>query len=210
MGVLVFGPSVSTYSSFFQSMRSVCQMILGGETHFHELKHASKIVGPLFVFCFMLSMSMIMLNMFLAILNESYEEVKDFEGHAFADAELGEFMKTYCETKVGYVSDDLVAFFKKMVTMARAKRPKMGLVEGYEKVPIEESDQVFEENIDDGIELCGAKPQLALIASMEDLTDSEEDLASNLDDVKQSLSEIGAELAVFTFYCSCEGIECFL
>lgn len=194
MGVLVFGPSVSTYSSFFQSMRSVCQMILGGETHFHELKHASKIVGPLFVFCFMLSMSMIMLNMFLAILNESYEEVKDFEGHAFADAELGEFMKTYCETKVGYVSDDLVAFFKKMVTMARAKRPKMGLVEGYEKVPIEESDQVFEENVDDGIELCGAKPQLALIASMEDLTDSEEDLASNLDDVKQSLSEIGAEL----------------
>ena len=192
LGVLVFGASVPTYSSFFQAMRSVCQMILGGETHFHELKATSKIVGPLFVFSYMLSMSMIMLNMFLAILNDSYEEVKDIDGHAFADAELGEFMKTYLETKAGYLCDEMVAFFKKMLKL-RQSRPRKDECEECVKVPTEEPDRFIDDKVEDGIE-WDDKPQLALIASMEDLTDSEVDLTCSLDDVKRSLSEIGAEL----------------
>jgi len=192
LGVLVFGASVPAYSSFFQAMRSVCQMILGGETHFHELKSTSRIVGPLFVFCYMLSMSMIMLNMFLAILNDSYDEVKDVQGDAFADAELGDFMKNYFTTRVGYLRDELVAFFKKMIRITKAKRKReMDEIEGYVKVPIEVHDMFDDDKVDDGIELCDEKPQLA---SMEDLTDNEDDFACGLDDIKRSLSDIGAEL----------------
>ncbi|XP_022801665.1 polycystin-2-like [Stylophora pistillata] len=121
LGLLVFGAAVPAYSSFFQAMRAVCQMILGGESHFHELKATSRFVGPLFVFCYMLSMSMIMLNMFLAILNDSYEEVKDVQGDSFEDAELGEFMKTYFVTRVGYFCDELTAYFKKMMNFAQAR-----------------------------------------------------------------------------------------
>ena len=188
LGVLVFGASVPAYSSLFQAMRSVCQMILGGETYFHELKAASRIVGPLFVFCYMLSMSMIMLNMFLAILNDSYEEVKEVEGDSFADAELGEFMKTYFTTRVGYLCNELTSFFKKMIRFREArKKPKIEDIECYVKVPMEVDQH-------DGVELSDENAKLAKLVSMEDLTDSEEDLASALDDVKRSLSDIGAEL----------------
>lgn len=192
LGILVFGTNVPAYSSFFQAMRSVCQMILGGETHFHELKAASRIVGPLFVFCYMISMSMIMLNMFLAILNDSYEEVKEVHGDSFADAELGDFMKTYFSTRVGYLRDELIAFFKKMIRFRDArKRPKIDKIERYVKVPIEIDQDFF---VDEGIELSDDNAKLATIVSMEDLTDSEENLAKDLDDVKRSLSDIGAEL----------------
>ncbi|XP_078349560.1 polycystin-1-like protein 2 isoform X5 [Oculina patagonica] len=188
LGVLVFGASVPAYSSMFQAMRSVCQMILGGETYFHELKATSRIVGPLFVFCYMLSMSMIMLNMFLAILNESYEEVKEIEGDSFADAELGEFMKDYFTTRVSYLCNELTTFFKKMIRFRDArKKSKIEDTESYVKVPIEVDQH-------DGIEFCDDSAKLAKLVSMEDLTDSEEDLASALDDVKRSLSDIGAEL----------------
>lgn len=192
LGVLVFGASVAAYSSFFQAMRSVCQMVLGGETHFHELKATSRIVGPLFVFCYMLSMSMIMLNMFLAILNDSYEEVKEVEGDRFADAELGEFMKTYFTTRVGYLRDELTIFFKKMIRFREAKKkPKIEDFESYVKVPVEVDQDSF---VDDGIELSEDNARLAKLVSMEDLTESEEELASGLDDVKRSLSDIGTEL----------------
>lgn len=192
LGVLVFGGSVPAYSSFFQAMRSVCQMILGGETHFHELKATSRIVGPLFVFCYMLSMSMIMLNMFLAILNDSYEEVKDVQGDAFADAELGEFMKTYFTRRVGYLRDEMIGFFKKMLRMTQIR--KMDETESYVKVPINASHTFVDDKLDDGIEFCDEEQPLAIIASMEDLTESEDELTLSLDDVRRSLSDIGAEL----------------
>ena len=192
LGLLVFGASVPAYSSFFQAMRSVCQMVLGGETHFHELKKTSRIVGPLFVFCYMLSMSMIMLNMFLAILNDSYEEVKEVEGDSFADAELGEFMKTYFTTRVGYLRSEFTTFFKKMVQFRNTmKKPKSEDFESYVKVPVGDNQDFF---VDDGFELDEDCVRLAKLVSMEDLTESEEELASGLDDVKRSLSDIGTEL----------------
>ncbi|XP_068682590.1 polycystin-1-like protein 2 [Montipora foliosa] len=196
LGVLVFGANVPAYSSFFQAMRAVCQMILGGETHFHELKDTSRIVGPLYVFCYMLSMSMIMLNMFLAILNDSYEEVKDVQGDTFADAELGEFMKTYITKRAGYLAQDLVSFFKKMLSMAKLKRnPKMNDNKSYVKVPTSETD-IFSHDIADEVsETCDEIPPIATIASMEDLTDSDDEaVTASLEDVRRSLSNISAEL----------------
>ena len=192
LGLLVFGATVPAYSSFFQAMRAVCQMILGGDTYFHELKATSRIVGPLFVFCYMLSMSMIMLNMFLAILNDSYEEVKEVEGDSFADAELGEFMKTYFTTRVGYVRDELTSYFKKMMSFAQVrKKPKIQDVESYGKVPIDAGDGF--DKVDD-IGLIDDSVKIAKIVSMEDLTASEEELSNGLEDIKRSLSDIGAEL----------------
>lgn len=192
LGLLVFGSNVPAYSSFFQAMRAVCQMILGGESHFHELKATSRFVGPLFVFCYMLSMSMIMLNMFLAILNDSYEEVKDVEGDSFADAELGEFMKTYFETRVGHFCDELTAYFKKMMSFAQAKRrPKIQDVESYVKVPTDSIDGLDKV---DGIEVGDEIVKLAKIVSMEDLSDSEDDISEALKDVKHNLSDINEEI----------------
>lgn len=197
LGVLVFGANVPAYSSFFQAMRAVCQMILGGATHFHELRDTSRFVGPLFVFCYMLSMSMIMLNMFLAILNDSYEEVKDIEGDSFADAELGEFMKNYITTKAGYLGKDLVGFFKKMLNLTRFRgKPRRTYnSKSYVKVPTRATDVFASDEADDIIEICDETPPLAMIASMEDLSDSDDDaVTASLEDIRRSLSNISAEL----------------
>ncbi|EDO48597.1 predicted protein, partial [Nematostella vectensis] len=94
LGFLAFGSRSTPYSSFFQSLRSCLQMVLGGDMHFFELQDINRILGPAFAFVYMLSMNMILLNMFLAILNDSYEETK-FEGERFRDAELAEFMVEY-------------------------------------------------------------------------------------------------------------------
>ena len=196
LGVLVFGANVPAYSSFFQAMRAVCQMILGGATHFHVLRDTSRFVGPLFVFCYMLSMSMIMLNMFLAILNDSYEEVKDIEGDSFADAELGEFMKSYIITKAGYLGKDLVGFFSKMLNLTRFKGKRRTYdSNSYVKVPTRVTDVLASHEADDIIEICDGTPPLAMMASMEDLTDSEDDeVTASLEDIRRSLSNISAEL----------------
>ena len=200
LGLLAFGSAIPAYSSFTQALRSVLQMILGGETHFQELSSMSRIVGPLFIFSYMFSMSMVILNMFLAILNDSYEDVKDIHGDSFANAELGEFMSNYFRSRVGYLSDELTGFFKKMLSMGKAKgRPKIEEIESYVKVPMEEYndyDKPDKDEKDDGIATFeeNIRINIATMDSMDDLDLSSYDDLSSIDCVKRSLSQIGFEL----------------
>lgn len=94
-GVLVFGNDIESYHSFIEALVTLIQKFLGGDLHFYELQSANRILGPIFVFGYMFSMGFILINMFVAILNESYESVKELSGGKFADAELGNFIKQY-------------------------------------------------------------------------------------------------------------------
>ena len=94
-GVLVFGNDLESYHSFIEALVTLIQMFLGGDLHFYELQSSNRVLGPIFVFGYMFSMAFILINMFVAILNESYESVKELSGGKFADAELGNFIKQY-------------------------------------------------------------------------------------------------------------------
>ena len=94
-GVLVFGNDMESYHSFIEALVTLIQKFLGGDLYFYELQSSNRILGPIFVFGYMLSMGFILINMFVAILNESYESVKELSGGKFADAELGNFIKQY-------------------------------------------------------------------------------------------------------------------
>lgn len=94
-GVLVFGNDMEPYHSFLEALVTLIQKFLGGDLHFYDLQSSNRILGPIFVFGYMLSMGFILINMFVAILNESYESVKELSGGKFADAELGTFIKQY-------------------------------------------------------------------------------------------------------------------
>ena len=94
-GVLVFGNDMESYHSFVEALVTLIQKFLGGDLHFYDLQSSNRILGPIFVFGYMLSMGFILINMFVAILNESYESVKELSGGKFADAELGTFIKQY-------------------------------------------------------------------------------------------------------------------
>lgn len=95
LGLLLFGNEIESYSSFIDTLGTLFQKFLGGNLHFYEFQSSSRVLGPIYVFSYMLSMAFILINMFIAILNESYESVKELSGGKFADAELGDFIKQY-------------------------------------------------------------------------------------------------------------------
>ncbi|PFX27651.1 Polycystic kidney disease protein 1-like 2 [Stylophora pistillata] len=99
-GVLVFGNDIESYHSFMDALATLTQKFLGGELLYDDLQSANRIIGPVYLFAFMLSMSFILINMFVAILNESYESVKEMSGGKFAEADLGTFIKEYYFTRL--------------------------------------------------------------------------------------------------------------
>ena len=94
-GYLLFGSTLPPYSWFFNSLRAVLQILLGGRMYFYEIKSVNGFLGPVFILLYMLTMVFILLNMFLAVLNESYFQVVEMPQKEFANADLGEFMIAY-------------------------------------------------------------------------------------------------------------------
>lgn len=95
LGLLLFGNEIESFHSFIDALGTLFQKFLGGDLHFYELQSTNRVLGPIYVFSYMLSMAFILINMFVAILNESYDSVKELSGGKFADAELGDFIKEY-------------------------------------------------------------------------------------------------------------------
>lgn len=91
LGYLLFGTVVETFSSFGSAMFTLLRTILG-DFNYTEIEQANKILAPLFflsyiffVFFILLVINLIFLaqlifkhfqNMFIAIINETYADVK--------------------------------------------------------------------------------------------------------------------------------------
>lgn len=82
-GLLSFGSSMDSYSSLPLAVGSLLQMLIGGRFSYYQLKFAADgFLGPLFLFLYLMTSIAIVLNTFVAILNESYtksrtEKAKD-------------------------------------------------------------------------------------------------------------------------------------
>lgn len=124
MAFLLFGSTLDPYSSFFRSLRAVLEMLLGGEMFFFQLKSSERILGPLFVFVYMFTMTMIVLNMFIAILNESYTEVIDCPRNDLSNADLGSFMIAYLCRNLKLLVRRFTSFLKKPVLKGKRSRHK--------------------------------------------------------------------------------------
>jgi len=72
MGLLLFGDALDSFSSFGNSLYSCFYMILGDFNL--DVFKANQILGPIFFFLFVFLVFFIMLNMFLAIINDAYAE----------------------------------------------------------------------------------------------------------------------------------------
>lgn len=70
---LSFGSSVLNYSTLPQAVRTLLQMVIGGKSSYYQLKFATESsLGPLFLFVYFVTAMAILVNTFIAILNESY------------------------------------------------------------------------------------------------------------------------------------------
>ncbi|XP_012604287.1 polycystin-2-like protein 2 [Microcebus murinus] len=93
LGFLVFGSQVDDFSTFQNSIFAQFRIVLG-DFNFAGIQQANRILGPIYFITFIFFVFFVLLNMFLAIINDTYSEVKaDYSIGRRPDFELGEMIK---------------------------------------------------------------------------------------------------------------------
>jgi polycystin 2 len=112
LGYLLFGPIVPDYSTFTTTMFTLFRIILG-DFDFPTLQAASPILGPSFFLSYVFFVFFVLLNMFLAIINDTYSEVKsdiDSDSNSESD-QFSHFFKSRADkvlTKLNLKKDKIV------------------------------------------------------------------------------------------------------
>ncbi|XP_075716827.1 polycystin-2 isoform X2 [Rhinoderma darwinii] len=92
---LVFGTQVDDFSSFLDCIFTQFRIILG-DFNFTEIEDANRILGPIYFTSFVFFMFFILLNMFLAIISDTYSEVKTDMAQQKSEMELADLIKKGC------------------------------------------------------------------------------------------------------------------
>lgn len=92
LGYLLFGGIVEDYSSFTNTLFSLFRTILG-DFDFVALESASRYLGPIYFLSYVFFVFFVLLNMFLAIINDTYSDVKSDIAEQKSDFELGQYFR---------------------------------------------------------------------------------------------------------------------
>ncbi|XP_036988869.2 polycystin-2 isoform X3 [Artibeus jamaicensis] len=92
LAYLVFGTQVDDFSTFQECIFTQFRIILG-DINFAEIEEANRILGPIYFTTFVFFMFFILLNMFLAIINDTYSEVKSDLAQQKAEMELSDLIR---------------------------------------------------------------------------------------------------------------------
>ncbi|XP_055967274.1 polycystin-2 [Sorex fumeus] len=95
LAYLVFGTQVGDFSTFQECIFTQFRIILG-DINFAEIEEANRVLGPLYFTTFVFFMFFILLNMFLAIINDTYSEVKSDLAQQKAEMELSDLIRKGC------------------------------------------------------------------------------------------------------------------
>eukprot|EP00762_Andalucia_godoyi_P002345 ANDGO_07628.mRNA.1 Polycystin-2 len=76
MAFIVYGPELDEYRTYARSI-SACFFILLGDSDYESLLHVHRILTPFFYFGFMLLVFFVLFNVFLAIVNDSYQKATE-------------------------------------------------------------------------------------------------------------------------------------
>ncbi|KAL0964228.1 hypothetical protein UPYG_G00321100 [Umbra pygmaea] len=75
LGYLLFGTQVQSFSTFVKCIFTQFRIILG-DFNFDAIDQANRILGPIYFVTYVFFVFFVLLNMFLAIINDTYSEVK--------------------------------------------------------------------------------------------------------------------------------------
>ncbi|MBN3315646.1 PKD2 protein, partial [Atractosteus spatula] len=92
LAYLVFGTQVNDFSTFQACIFTQFRIILG-DFNFAEIEEANRILGPIYFTTFVFFIFFILLNMFLAIINDTYSEVKADLAQQKSEMELADLIK---------------------------------------------------------------------------------------------------------------------
>lgn len=92
LGYLLFGTQVRDFSSFINAVFTLLRTILG-DFNFHEIEDANRVLGPIFFLSYVFFVFFVLLNMFLAIINDTYSEVKAEIANQRNEFEIADYFK---------------------------------------------------------------------------------------------------------------------
>uniref|UniRef100_A0A8D1YM94 Polycystin-2 n=1 Tax=Sus scrofa TaxID=9823 RepID=A0A8D1YM94_PIG len=92
LAYLVFGTQVDDFSTFQECIFTQFRIILG-DINFAEIEEANRVLGPIYFTTFVFFTFFILLNMFLAIINDTYSEVKSDLAQQKAEMELSDLIR---------------------------------------------------------------------------------------------------------------------
>ncbi|KAJ7336029.1 hypothetical protein OS493_013403 [Desmophyllum pertusum] len=114
MGHMIFGSSAYMFSTFPRSLVNIFEMILGKGTNYHELETIDRFLGPFFIFIYFFSMTVFLINIFIAIINDSFTEAREIlEQEPTEDSEMADFIREYTTAMLKEISDELRASYGK-------------------------------------------------------------------------------------------------
>ncbi|XP_005048373.1 PREDICTED: polycystic kidney disease 2-like 1 protein [Ficedula albicollis] len=76
LGYLLFGTQVENFSTFVKCIFTQFRIILG-DFDYNSIDNANRILGPIYFVTYVFFVFFVLLNMFLAIINDTYSEVKE-------------------------------------------------------------------------------------------------------------------------------------
>lgn len=97
---LVFGPVLEDYRSFVNCMVSMMAMVLGN-FEFYDLVAVNRIIGPAVFFTFMVFFQFVLINMFIGILCDSFNEVRYDSDKQANEYEIVQFISNRIKSFVG-------------------------------------------------------------------------------------------------------------
>ena len=133
VGVLIFGQTEGSYRSILSALTTEFSIILGGKMGYNNLNSIGHVMGPLFLFSFSLLNTILLMNFFITILNESLVEAKNVEPQDNVDAQLSDFM----EEELKRILKDIGLELKRLIKSNRKRNSKFE--HSNERVP-KESD----------------------------------------------------------------------
>lgn len=92
LGYLLFGTQVEDFSSFESAIFTLLRTILG-DFDFYAIEQAHRVLGPIFFLAYVFFVFFVLLNMFLAIINDTYSEVKAEIFNQRNDFEIGDYFR---------------------------------------------------------------------------------------------------------------------
>lgn len=92
LGYLLFGTQMQGFSSFVNAVFTLLRLILG-DFDFEEMEAANRVLGPIYFLSYVFFVFFVLLNMFLAIINDTYAEVKSEISQQKNEFELVDYFK---------------------------------------------------------------------------------------------------------------------
>jgi len=91
-GKQFFGHTVLEYSSYMQAVISQFEFLLGKAVPLDELRGENPFLGPSFAFLYNITMTIVLMNMLVSVLNESYTDARSFAEESAEELEMARFI----------------------------------------------------------------------------------------------------------------------